>query len=180
MSEQQRDARRSAAARGRDAPRRPGGSCRPAMRRRPGLAARGHHGGRPRGPKSPAHHSVGEFVADAVTPSARSADCRGSGSSLRRRFLMCASIARSNDSTSSPRIASSSCAAREHPAGLTRQRRQQLELGGGEIDGAVADARLHPRLVERDVAGADDVAAIRRRRRFAGTPRARARRAPSG
>src|SRR5207237_6930634 len=33
---------------------------------------------------------------------------RGSGSSFRRRFLTCASIARSNDSTCAPRMASSS------------------------------------------------------------------------
>src|SRR5262245_39386999 len=45
----------------------------------------------------------------------------------------------------------------EDPAGLRRERRQQLELRGGEIDRTTGDVDPHPRQVERDVAGTDDV-----------------------
>src|ERR1044072_137781 len=47
--------------------------------------------------------------------------------------------------------------AREHAARLARERGDELELGGGQIDRARADARLHAPLVERDLARPNDI-----------------------
>src|SRR5258708_936927 len=70
-------------------------------------------------------------------------------------------MARSNESTSTPRIASRSCA-RGYPSRLPSQRREQLELGPREIDWFLSAHRLHALLVERQVAGPDDGASLRR------------------
>ena len=49
--------------------------------------------------------------------------------------------------------------AREHAAGLAHEGRQELELRGGEVDGATCHARAHLRQVHLDVAGAQDLGA---------------------
>src|SRR4029079_18226792 len=53
--------------------------------------------------------------------------------------------------------------AREYAPGLRGHGRQQGELGRCQVDHAIAGARLHAPLVEAEVAGADGVAALRRR-----------------
>src|SRR5438270_9454825 len=50
---------------------------------------------------------------------------------------------------------------REHAARLAGERRDELELGGGELDVAVPDPHAHARYIERNVASADDVTALR-------------------
>ena len=75
---------------------------------------------------------------------------RGSFSILRRMFLTCASMARSKDSPSLPRTASSSCA-----------------LGGGEIDRVRTTHDLEPRHIQREIA---ELYAIRGRVGTAGPP----------
>src|SRR6185503_17904597 len=50
-------------------------------------------------------------------------------------------------------------AAGEDATRLAHQRSQQVEFSGSELDGSCADPGLHPRHVERDIRGTNDIAA---------------------
>ena len=92
------------------------------------------------------------------TPSARIADRAGSGSIFRRRFLTCASIARSNDSTSSPRIASSSWPRVNTRPGCRIIVASSSNSVASRSIAHVPTLCLHARHVERDVGGSNDIA----------------------
>ena len=74
---------------------------------------------------------------------------------------MCESIARSYDSKATPRTASSSCERVKMRPGLAAIVASRPNSVGGEVDGPAGHLGPHPRHVEDDVAGADDVAGRR-------------------
>ena len=110
-----------------------------------------------------------------------SADCAESGSSLRRMFLMWASIARSNDSTSVPRTASSSCARVKTRPGCRASVASSWNSVGVRSIGVPARADRHAaRTSMRQIGAAEDVVAAGAGARRAAAPRARARPARAG